>query len=90
MKTWDLKKYAVPIILAGIIVVLAAVLAGVLIYMKNQPPRQRTFQPVTEVKPLEPDSSIWGLNFPNEYSTLIQTATTTPPPPTAARPSSPI
>ncbi len=59
-----MKKYAVPIILVGIIIVLAAVLAGVLIYLKNQPPQQRAFQPVTTVKPLEPDSSIWGLNYP--------------------------
>jgi nitrite reductase (cytochrome c-552) len=69
-----MKKYALPIILTGIIVVLAAVLTGVLIYLKNQPPQQRTFQPVTTVKPLEPDSSIWGRNFPNEYSSLLLTA----------------
>ncbi len=69
-----MKKYAIPIILVGIIVVLAAVLTGVLIYLKNQPPQQRAFQPVTTVKPLEPDSSIWGLNYPNEYSSLLLTA----------------
>ena len=69
-----MKKYIVPIILVGIIVVLAAVLAGVLIYLKNQPPQQRAFQPVTTVQPLEPDSSIWGLNFPNEYNSLLLTA----------------
>ncbi len=74
MRLWDLKRHAVPIILAAIILVLAIVLAGVLIYLKNQPPRQRTFQPVTTVKPLEPDSSIWGLNYPNEYSSLLLTA----------------
>ncbi len=69
-----MKKYAVTLILVGIIVVLAAVLAGVLIYLKNQPPQSRTFQPVTAVKPLEPDSSIWGLNYPNEYASLLLTA----------------
>ena len=53
---------------------LAAVLTGVLIYLKNQPLQQRTFQPVTAVKALEPDSSIWGLNYPNEYSSLLLTA----------------
>ena len=69
-----MRKYIVPIILAGIIVVLAAVLTGVLLYLKNQPPQQRSFQPVTTVKPLEPDSSIWGQNFPNEYNSLLKTA----------------
>ena len=70
----QMRKYIVPIILVGIIVVLAAVLAGVLIYLKNQPPQLRTFQPVTTVKPLESDSSIWGQNFPNEYNSLLLTA----------------
>ena len=69
-----MKKYAIPLILAGIIIVLAAVLTGVLIYLKNQPPQQRTFQPVATVKALEPDSSIWGLNYPNEYASLLLTA----------------
>jgi nitrite reductase (cytochrome c-552) len=69
-----MKKYAVTIILAGIIVVLAAVLAGVLIYLKNQPPQPRAFQPVTTVKAMEPNSEIWGRNYPNEYSSLLLTA----------------
>jgi nitrite reductase (cytochrome c-552) len=69
-----MKKYAVPIILVGIIVVLAAVLAGVLIYLKNQPPQPRAFQPVTTVKAMEPNSEIWGRNYPNEYSSLLLTA----------------
>jgi nitrite reductase (cytochrome c-552) len=69
-----MKKYATTIILIGIIIVLAAVLSGVLIYLKNQPLQQRAFQPITTVKPLEPNSSIWGLNYPNEYSSLLQTA----------------
>lgn len=69
-----MKKYAVTIILVGIIVILAAVLSGVLIYLKNQPPQSRAFQAVTAVQPLEPDSRIWGLNYPNEYSSLLLTA----------------
>ena len=69
-----MKKYATTIILVGIIIVLAAVLSGVLIYLKNQPLQQRAFQPVTTVKALEPDSSLWGLNYPNEYSSLLLTA----------------
>jgi nitrite reductase (cytochrome c-552) len=69
-----MKKYTI-FILVGIIVVLAAVLAGVLLFLKNQPPQARSvIQPVVEVKLLEPDSSIWGQNYPNEYSSLIATA----------------
>ena len=84
-----MKKYAIPIILVGIILILGAVLTGVLVYLKNQPPQQRAFQPVTTVKALEPDSSIWGLNYPNEYSSLLLTAETRPPRRTAARPRAP-
>jgi nitrite reductase (cytochrome c-552) len=70
-----MKKNAVSIILTGIIVLLAAVLVGVLIFLKNQPPQERAvIQPISTVKPLEADSSLWGVNYPNEYSSLIQTA----------------
>jgi nitrite reductase (cytochrome c-552) len=69
-----MKKY-MTLILTGIIVVLAAVLVGVLTFMKNQPPQQRAFQPLVEIKPMEPDSSIWGQNFPNQWSTFQKTAT---------------
>jgi nitrite reductase (cytochrome c-552) len=69
-----MKKYTV-LILVGIIVVLAAALAGVLLYLKNQPPQQRAvIQPLAAVQPMEPDSSVWGINFPNEYSTFLMTA----------------
>ena len=69
-----MKKY-MTLILTGIIVVLAAVLVGVLTFLKNQPPQQRAFQPLVEIKPMEPDSSIWGQNFPNQWSSLQKTAT---------------
>ena len=69
-----MKKHAVLIILVGIIVLLAVVLAGVLIFLKNQPPQQRAFQPIVTVQPLEPNSAIWGQNFPNEYASLLLTA----------------
>jgi len=69
-----MKKY-MTLILTGIIVVLAAVLVGVLVFMKNQPLQRRAFEPVVEVKPMEPDSSIWGQNFPNQWSSFQKTAT---------------
>ena len=67
-----MKRY-VTLILVGVILVLAAFLAGVLLFLKNQPPQQRSLPQVTSVQPLEPDSSIWGLNYPNEYSSYLLT-----------------
>ena len=69
-----MKKY-MTFILAGMVVVLAAVLVGILAFMKNQPPQQRAFQPLVDIKPMEPDSSIWGQNFPNQWSSFQKTAT---------------
>jgi nitrite reductase (cytochrome c-552) len=68
-----MKRY-VTLILAGIIVLLAAALAGVLIYLKNQPPQERATLPqIVEIRPMEPDSSVWGQDFPNQWSTLLKT-----------------
>lgn len=67
-----MKRYT-TLILVGIIVVLAAALVGVLVFLKNQPPQERAFEPLVNVEPLEPDSSIWGLNFPNQYASLLKT-----------------
>ena len=70
-----MRRNKATIILVGIIIVLAAVLVGVLIFLKNQPPQERTvLQPIVTVQPLEADSSLWGLNYPNEYSSLLLTA----------------
>jgi nitrite reductase (cytochrome c-552) len=63
------------LILAGIIVVLAVALVGTLVFMKNQPPRERSFEPLVEITALEPDSSKWGQNFPNQYDSLLKTKT---------------
>jgi nitrite reductase (cytochrome c-552) len=71
-----MKKYLnLTVILVGIILVLAVALVGVLTFMRNQPPQQRAFEPLVEIKPMEPDSSLWGQNFPNQWSTLQKTAT---------------
>ena len=69
-----MKKY-MTLILVGIVVVLSAVLVGVLTFMKNQPPQERAFQPLVEIKPMEPDSSKWGTNFPNQWTSLQKTET---------------
>lgn len=65
-----MKRVSTTLILTGIIVLLAAGLIGVLIYMKNQPAPLRAIQPLREIARFEADSSKWGVNFPNQFSTL--------------------
>ena len=69
-----MKRY-LTLILSGIIIVLAAVLGGVLIFMKNQPAQPRAIEPVVEIARQEPDSARWGENFPNQWATLQKTET---------------
>ncbi len=68
-----MKRPILIYILTGIIVILAAAIVGILIFMKNQPLPERGVAPIVEVAAMEPDSSIWGTNFPNQYSSLLQT-----------------
>jgi nitrite reductase (cytochrome c-552) len=71
-----MKKFTgTTLILTGIIVVLSALLIGVLIFLRNQPAPQRGVMPVVKIAAMEPDSSIWGQNFPNQYSTFMMTET---------------
>ncbi len=70
-----MKKIPANIILIGIIILLAVALSGVLIFMKNQPAQERAvIQPISTIQPLEADSSLWGINYPNEYSSMLLTA----------------
>jgi len=69
-----MKKYF-SLILAGLVIVLAVTLVGVLAYVKNQPAEKRAMQPLVEIKPMEPDSSKWGINFPNQYDSYLKTKT---------------
>ena len=68
-------KKSLTLTLSGIIILLSAILVGVLVFMKNQPPQERAFEPVVTIKSMEPDSSIWGQNFPNQWSSFQKTAT---------------
>ena len=68
-----MKNYS-TLLLVGIIIVLAVALTGVLVFMKNQPAQERAFQPLVEIAAMEPDSSVWGKNFPLQYDSLMQTA----------------
>jgi nitrite reductase (cytochrome c-552) len=69
-----MKRSVPTYIAAAIIVVLAGALIGVLLFMKNQPPPARGVAPMVEVAEMEPDSEVWGLNFPNQYSTMLLTS----------------
>lgn len=60
-------------ILVAIIVILSAALIGTLLFVKNQPAQVRGVPALIVIAALEPDSSQWGLNFPNEYSTFLLT-----------------
>jgi len=71
----DLMNRYVTWILAGLVVLLAVVLAGVLIFLRSQPVQQRSFVTLTEIAPQEPDSDKWGVNFPNQLDTFNKTLT---------------
>ena len=69
------KSWILPAALSGIIIVLAATVVALLVFMKNQPLQKRGVAPLVDIAAMEPDSSKWGLNFPNQYSTLLKTET---------------
>ena len=65
-----MKRTGTTIVLSGIIIILAAALVGVLLYIKNQPAATRGVAPITEIEPKEADSAKWGVNFPNQHTTF--------------------
>ncbi|MBC8332435.1 MAG: ammonia-forming cytochrome c nitrite reductase subunit c552 [Anaerolineae bacterium] len=70
-----MKKISTSLILSGVIIILAAALIGVLFFIKNQTPPERGIEPLVEIAVMEPDSSQWGINFPNQYSSFLKTET---------------
>ena len=68
-----MKLTGTTLILTGIIVILAVALIGTLIFVSNQPKPDRGIEPIVQIEEMEPDSSKWGVNFPNQYSTLQKT-----------------
>ena len=62
-----------PIALTVIILILAATTVGVLLFLANQPVQTRGIPTLVAIDPLEPDSSKWGLNFPNQYTSFLKT-----------------
>jgi nitrite reductase (cytochrome c-552) len=69
------KIPAIPLILSGIIVVLAVVLIAALLLMRQQQSPLRGVAPIIQIAAMEADSSLWGQNFPNQYSTFLMTET---------------
>lgn len=70
-----MKRSGTVIILSVIIVILTVGLVAVLLFMKNQPAPVRGVTPLVEIAQMEADSAKWGLNFPNQYSSLLKTET---------------
>jgi len=69
------NKLSSTVILTGIVLILAAALVATFAYIGNQKPQTRGIAPLIEIAAMEPDSSVWGENFPNQYSTYLQTET---------------
>ncbi|MBI4926389.1 MAG: ammonia-forming cytochrome c nitrite reductase subunit c552 [Anaerolineae bacterium] len=69
------KLTGTTLILTGIIVVMAVLLVAMLFFLRNQPTAKRGVDPIVQVKQMEADSAVWGQNFPNQYTTLMQTET---------------
>ncbi len=68
-----MKKYTL-FILVGVIVLLAAALIGTLVYIQNRPVESRAIQQISPVGVMEPNSELWGVNFPNQYATFLKTS----------------
>jgi nitrite reductase (cytochrome c-552) len=62
-------------LLSGVILVLAAAIIAILLYLKNQPQPTRGIAPIIQIAAMDPNSKNWGINFPNQYSSLQKTLT---------------
>lgn len=58
---------------SAIIVILTIIIVLLLVFLANQPPQERGVRPLITIADREPDSSLWGQNFPNQYSTFLKT-----------------
>lgn len=68
-----MKRSWTVIFLSAAVLVLAASLVGVLLFIRNQPTPVRGVSPLIEIAQMEADSSKWGVNYPNQWDTLQQT-----------------
>jgi nitrite reductase (cytochrome c-552) len=67
------RPWVLPAVLIIIILALAGIVIALLVFMRNQPLQQRGVQPMVAIQDKEPNSALWGQNFPNQYSSLLQT-----------------
>jgi len=68
-----MKKNVPALFASGVILILSVGLIGTLFFVKNQPAPTRGVSPLVEIAQMEADSAKWGINFPNQYSTLLKT-----------------
>ena len=69
-----MKKISPIAILSVTIALLVLAVLGLLWFIRSQAEPIRGIPPLVDVSPTEPDSSVWGVNFPNQYSTFLLTA----------------
>lgn len=69
-----MKKISPITILSVTIALLVIAVLGLLWFIRSQAEPIRGIPPLVNVSPTEPDSSVWGVNFPNQYSTFLLTA----------------
>ena len=69
-----MKKISPTMIFSATIAILVIAVLGLLWFILSQPDPIRGVPPIIEVSPTEPDSAVWGVNFPNQYSTFLLTA----------------
>ena len=69
------KPALLPTLTTLIIIVLAAGVIGMLLYIRNQPAPIRGVAPIVNIDAMEPVSAKWGQNFPNQYTSFLKTET---------------
>lgn len=62
-------------LLTAMIVLMAAFIIGILLYLRNQPQENRGVAPIQKIMEKDPNSANWGINFPNQYASLLKTET---------------
>jgi nitrite reductase (cytochrome c-552) len=68
------RRWIMPAAISILFLIMAGFIVALLVFMWNQPIQRRGVEPLRQVQPFEPDSAIWGENFPNQFSTYMQTA----------------
>ncbi len=70
-----MKQRLPVIVITVVILILAGLVVGQFLYIRNQVTPVRGVAPLVEIAAQEPDSAQWGVNFANQFSTWKLTAT---------------